>query len=60
MQIGDALARRFAGIDDDAVAALGNADLIGDLGGGKQQVAEDGFVGLGSIVERFQIITARN
>jgi hypothetical protein len=56
MEVVDGLSAVGAGVEDDAVAAsvLANAEVLlaGDLGGGGEEVAEEGGVGWNSVGER--------
>jgi len=51
MEVVDGLSAVGAGVEDDAVA-VGEVLLAGDLGGGGEEVAEEGGVGWNSVGER--------
>jgi hypothetical protein len=54
------LAGAGAGIDDGAVAILSQPRGVGYPRGNSQQMAQQRFIPLGSIVERFKVIPRNN
>ena len=49
------LTARFARVDYRAVAGFGDTFLVGDLGREPHQMAENGFVALPGVVQRFDV-----
>lgn len=55
MEVGDLLPRALAGVGDDAVALLFQAELGGDFIGGDHQLTEQGGVGFLRVLQAFQM-----